>query len=186
MMEKFFCLALFSLFVLVSFSSCSSSLRKSLFRRQAEPQPCHAIEGFDCKCSYYRVTCTNDRELSSPLTIVANEKGKYQSVELVITAPRDIDVTASTFEPVKELYKTDGDNLEFRLKFEKFTALHLSSPSIFNRVFPENLSSNVKKHLVTSLVSLLSLSFFFFSVCRLWRSTILMCNQRTTFISFRI
>ena len=86
---------------------------------------------------------------------MANEKGKYQSVELVIQAPRDIDVTASTVEPVKELYKTDGDSVEFRLKFEKFTGLHLSSPGIFNRVFPENLPSNVKKSLVTSL----SLSF---------------------------
>ena len=183
-MKKIFLSALFSLLVLVSFSS-SSSLRKSLFRRQAEPQYCHAIEGFDCKCSHYRVTCTNDRELSSPISVVANEKGKYQSVELVITAPRDIDVTASTFEPVKELYKTDADNLEFRLKFEKFTALHLSSPSIFNRVFPDNLSPQTKKHLVSSSPSSL-VSFSLLSLSRLWRSTIPMCNRRTTLISFRI
>jgi hypothetical protein len=140
--------ALLSLILIVSLSSSTSMLRKSISRRQTDPQYCHAIEGFECKCSYFRVTCTNDRDLPSPINILQNEKHKYQSVELVITAPRDINVNDQTFEPVKELYKPDGDNLEFRIKFEKFTALHLSSPGIFNRVFPDNLPSNARKHLV--------------------------------------
>ncbi len=140
--------AFLSLILIVSLSSSTSMFRKSVFRRQTEPQYCHAIEGFECKCSYYRVTCTTDRDLPSPINILQNEKNKYQSVELVIAAARDIHVNDQTFAPVKELYKEDADNLEFRIKFEKFTALHLSSPGIFNQAFPNNLPSNAKKHLV--------------------------------------
>jgi hypothetical protein len=139
--------ALLSLILVVSLSS-SSILRKSISRRQTDAQYCHAIEGFECKCSYSRVTCTNDRDLPSPINILQNEKNKYTSVELVITAARDINVNDQTFAPVKELYKSDADNLEFRIKFEKFTALHLTSPGIFNGVFPDNLPSNTRKHLV--------------------------------------
>ena len=152
-MEKLFCS---TLFVLVIFSSCSSSLRKSVVRRQAELRLCHAIEGFDCECSYIRVKCTIDRKWTSPWKIVANEKGKYPSVELVIDAPYDIDVNASTLEPVKELYRTGGSNLEFRLELRSFTTFHLSSPGILNRVFPDNLSPEYGKHLV-------SISLFFLS-----------------------
>jgi hypothetical protein len=142
--------ALVSLLLLVSLTSCSAStLRKSLFRRQADAQFCQAIEGFDCKCSSYRVTCTNDRELSPPLNIAASEKGKYQSVELVIAAARDITVNDQSFDMVKDLYKPDADNVEFRIKFEKFTGLELSSASIFNRVFPEHLPANTRKHIVS-------------------------------------
>jgi hypothetical protein len=139
--------ALLSLILFVSLSS-SSLLRKSISRRQSEPQYCQAIEGFDCKCSYYRVTCTTDRNLPSSINILQNEKQKYQSVELVVQAEADINVNDHTFEPVKELYKPDGDNFEFRIKFEKFTALHLTSPGIFNRVFPDNLPANARKHIV--------------------------------------
>jgi hypothetical protein len=141
--------AFLSFFLLVSLS-CSSAtlLGKSISRRQTDQQYCQAIEGFDCKCSHYRVTCTTDRDLPSSVNIIQNEKHKYQSVELVITAPRDITVTDQTFEPVKELYKPDTDNLEFRVKFEKFTGLNLASPAIFNRVFPDNLPPHAKKHLV--------------------------------------
>jgi hypothetical protein len=144
--------ALLSLILIVSLSSSSTSMfGKSISRRQSDPQYCHAIEGFECKCSYYRVTCTNDRDLPSPINILQDEKNKYQSVELVITAARDINVNDQTFEPVKELYKPDADNLEFRVKFEKFTGLHLSSPGIFNRVFPDNLPSNARKHLALEI-----------------------------------
>jgi hypothetical protein len=69
-------------------------------------------------------------------------------VELVVTAARDINVNDQTFAPIKELYKTDGENFEFRIKFEKFTALHLLSPGIFNRVFPDNLPTGARKALV--------------------------------------
>jgi len=155
--------ALLSLILFVSLSSSSTSfIRRTILRRQVEPQYCNAIEGFDCKCSYYRATCTTDRDLPSPLRIVDSEKQKYQSVELVIAAARDINVNEYTFEPVKELYKSDGDNFEFRIKFEKFTALQLSSPGIFNRVFPDNLAPNAKKHLVKSKGKIL-LNFLFFS-----------------------
>ncbi|CAF4336714.1 unnamed protein product, partial [Rotaria magnacalcarata] len=41
--------------------------------------------------------------------------------------------------------------LEFRVKFEKFTGLHLSSSGIFNRVFPDNLSSNIRKHMALEI-----------------------------------
>ena len=139
--------ALLSLILFVSLSS-SSLLGKSISRRQTEPQYCQAIEGFDCKCSHYRVTCTTDRNLPSSINVLPNEKQKYQSVELVVQAAADINVSDQTFQPVKELYKTDGDNLEFRIKFEKFTALHLTSPGIFNGVFPDNLPSNARKHIV--------------------------------------
>ncbi|CAF5129200.1 unnamed protein product, partial [Rotaria socialis] len=44
-----------SLILFVALSS-TSLLRKSIVRRQNEPETCHAIEGFDCKCTYYRVT----------------------------------------------------------------------------------------------------------------------------------
>jgi hypothetical protein len=140
--------ALLSLILFVSLSTSTSPLRKSISRRQSEPQHCQAIEGFDCKCSSYRVTCTTDRSLPSEVSIVQNEKHKYQSVELVVQAEANIEVSDQTFAPVKELYKPDGDNLEFRIKFEKFTALQLSSPGIFNKVFPDNLPSNARKHLV--------------------------------------
>src|SRR5262249_2809996 len=73
---------------------------------------------------------------------------KYQSVELVIMAVRDINVNDNTFEPIKDLYKPDAVNVEFRVKFEKFTALQLSSPGIFNRVFPNTLHEHARKHLV--------------------------------------
>ena len=141
---------LLSLILLVSLSSSSNSIiRKSISRRQIEPQHCNAIDGFDCKCSHYRVTCTTDRDLPSTITVLGNEKGKYQSVELVIAAAREINVNDRTFESVKDLYKADGDNFEFRIKFEKFTALHLSSPGIFNRVFPDNAPANARRHIVS-------------------------------------
>ncbi len=140
--------ALLSLILIVSLSSSTSMVRKSVFRRQLDPQYCYVIEGFECKCSYYRVTCTTDQDLPNPMNILPNEKNKYQSVELVVEAASDIYVTDQTFAPVKELYKPDTDNLEFRIKFEKFTALHLSSPGIFNQAFPDNLPANKRKHLV--------------------------------------
>ncbi len=141
--------ALLFFILMVSFSSSSTSIfQKQLLGRQIEPQYCHAIEGFDCKCSHYRVTCTNDREFPLQIRILDNEREKYQSVELVITAQRDINVQDYSFEPVKGLYKRDADNLEFRVKFEKFTALHLSSPGIFNRIFANNLPQNARKHFV--------------------------------------
>lgn len=142
--------ALLALILIVSLSSSSSSstLRKSIARRQTDPQYCHAIEGFECKCSYYRVTCTADRELPSPINVLPNERNKYSSVELVITAARDINVNDQTFAPIKDLFQTDADNYEFRVKFEKFTGLHLSSPSIFNRVYPDN----GRKTLVSNIV----------------------------------
>ncbi len=140
--------ALLSLILIVSLSSSTSMVRKSVFRRQLDPQYCQAIEGFECKCSYYRVTCTIDRALPNPIDILPTEKNKYESVELIFAAKRDIYVTDQTFAPFKELYKPDVDNLEFRIKFEKFTALHLSSPGIFNQAFPDNLPANARKHLV--------------------------------------
>ncbi|CAF2707964.1 unnamed protein product [Rotaria sp. Silwood2] len=133
-----------SLILFVSLSS-TSLLRKKISRRQSEPEYCHAIEGFDCKCTYYRVTCTSDRDLPTSINVLQNEKQKYQSVELVINGEREQNVHDYTFEPVKQLYKPDADTLEFRIKFEKFTELRLSSPSIFNRVFPDNLPSDVRK-----------------------------------------
>lgn len=139
------------LIIMISLSlslSSKSILRKSLVRRQIDAPTCNAIEGFECKCSNYRVTCTTNRDLSSSINILENEKHKYQSVELVISAASDINVNDRTFESVKEFYKYDADNLEFRIKFEKFTGLHLSSSGIFNRVFPDNLNSNARKHMV--------------------------------------
>ncbi|CAF4975126.1 unnamed protein product, partial [Rotaria socialis] len=133
-----------SLILFVSLSS-TSLLRKSIVRRQNEPETCHAIEGFDCKCTYYRVTCTSDRDLPSSIKVLQDEQQKYQSVELVINGERAQTVHDYTFEPVKQLYKPAADNLEFRIKFEKFSELHLSSPSIFNKVFPDNLPSTVRK-----------------------------------------
>ena len=140
--------ASFSLILFVSLSSSTSMSRKSIFRRQLNGQDCHAIEGFECKCSYYRVTCTTDRDLPSPIDILHDQKNKYIFVELCIIAKRDIHVSDQTFAPVKELYEPDADNLEFRIKFEQFTALNLSSPGIFNQVFPDNLSANTRKNLV--------------------------------------
>jgi hypothetical protein len=143
--------ALLSLILIVSLPSSTSMLRKSVFRRQLDPQYCHSIEGFECKCSYYRVTCTTDRDLQSPITVSSNEKHKYQSVELVVAAAQNIHVNDQTFAPVKELYKPDADNLEFRIKFEKFTGLHLSSPGIFNQAFPDNLPAQTRKHLALEI-----------------------------------
>ncbi|CAF1262273.1 unnamed protein product [Rotaria sp. Silwood1] len=142
---------LLSLILLVSLSSSSSILRKSLKRRQSDAPPCNAIEGFECKCSYFRVSCTTTREYPSPLKINENEKHKYQSVELVIGTAQDIHVNDRTFESVKELYKNDGDNYEFRIKFEKFTGLHLSSPGIFNRVFPDNIPQHARKQMALEI-----------------------------------
>ncbi|CAF1146615.1 unnamed protein product [Adineta steineri] len=142
------------LFLILSVTLPTSSIsiiRKDRIRRQLDNQHCDAITGFDCKCSFYRVTCTIDHELPSPINIIENEKHKYQSVELIIEAPRDIHVNEYTFEPVKELYSLDGDHFEFRIKFEKFTALHLSSPSIFNRIFSDNLPSNARTHLALEI-----------------------------------
>ena len=138
--------AFLSLILFVSLSS-TSLLRKSVSRRQSEPQHCQAIEGFDCKCSYYRVSCTTDRDLPQQISVLEGEKQKYQSVELIINGERDQNVNEYTFEPVKQLFKADADNLEFRVKFEKFTALHLSA-SVFNRVYPENLPATARKNMV--------------------------------------
>ena len=124
-------------------------LRKSVVRRQSsDAQYCHAIEGFECKCSYYRATCTTDRELPSPIVISQNERHKYQTVELVITGARAVSVNEQTFAPVNELFKPDGDNFEFRVKFEAFTELRLGSPSLLNQVFPANLPAHARKQLV--------------------------------------
>ncbi|CAF3866629.1 unnamed protein product, partial [Rotaria sordida] len=143
-------IALLTLIFLVSLTS-SFIVRKSTSRRQSDPQYCHAIEDFDCKCSYYRVTCTNDHDLPLTINILPNERHKYQSIELIITAPQDIHVNNHTLEPVKELYKLDGDIFEFRIIFEKFAGLHLSSPGIFNRVFPENLPSDARTYLTLEI-----------------------------------
>ncbi|CAF2758443.1 unnamed protein product [Rotaria sp. Silwood2] len=142
---------LLSLILLVSLSSTSSILRKSLKRRQSDAPPCNAIEGFECKCTFSRVICTTNRDFSTPLNIIENEKHKYQSVELVISATRDIQVNDRTFETIKELYKNDGDNYEFRIKFEKFTGLHLSSPGLFNRIFPDNIPSHARKQIALEI-----------------------------------
>ncbi|CAF4052721.1 unnamed protein product [Adineta steineri] len=142
------------LFLILSVTLPTSSIsiiRKDRIRRQLDNQHCDAITGFDCKCSFYRVTCTIDHELPSPINIIENEKHKYQSVELIIEAPRDIHINEYTFEPVKELYSLDEDHFEFRIKFEKFTTLHLSSPSIFNRIFSDNLPSNARTHLALEI-----------------------------------
>ncbi|CAF0850138.1 unnamed protein product [Adineta steineri] len=142
------------LFLILSVTLPTSSIsiiRKDRIRRQLDNQHCEAIRGFDCKCSFYRVTCTIDHELPSPINIIENEKHKYQSVELIIEAPRDIHVNEYTYEPVKELYSLDGDHFEFRIKFEKFTALHLSSSSIFNRIFSDNLPLNARTHLALEI-----------------------------------
>ncbi|CAF3841500.1 unnamed protein product [Rotaria sordida] len=145
-------IALLSLILFVTLSSISTSIiRKTRLRRQFDPEYCHAIEGFECKCSYYRVICTIDDELPSPINILDDEKQKYKSVELSIRVVHDIIVNDHTFEPIKELYKLDGDHLEFRIKFEKFTALNLSSSGIFNRVFPDNLSQNARKNLTLEI-----------------------------------
>src|ERR1700722_14865451 len=137
-------IALVSLVLFISLSSSakllssSSTLHKSISCQQSyDATYCQAIEGFDCKCSYYRVTCTTDRDLPNQIVAQENEKHKYHSVELVVAAERDINVNDHTFISAKELYKPDSDNVEFRVKFEKFTGLHLSSPGIFNRVFPD-------------------------------------------------
>jgi hypothetical protein len=141
--------AFLCLIIIVSVSS-TSELRKSISRRQTEPEHCQAIEGFDCKCSHYRVTCTSDRDLPASLNVIQKEKQKYQSVELIVNGERDQNVYEYTFEPVKQLFKADADNLEFRIKFEKYTALHLSSPGVFNRVFPDNALPTARKHMVKS------------------------------------
>nr|BAJ98069.1 predicted protein [Hordeum vulgare subsp. vulgare] len=137
--------AFLSLILIVSFSS-GALLRKSISRRQDQTY-CQAIEGFDCKCSSYRVTCSTDRELPQALNVLQQEKQKYPSVELLINGERDQNVYEYTFEPVKQLFKSDGDSLEFRVKFEKFTALHLHSPGVFNKVFPDNAPATARKHL---------------------------------------
>lgn len=138
-------------FVLLPNVLSSSIIEKSLKRRQADATPCVAIQGFDCKCSYYRLTCTTDRNLPSQFNVDANEKGKYQSVELVIAAQADVQVTDRTFEPIKSFFKLETDNLEFRVKFEKFLSLQLSSPGIFNNIFPETISSTVRKHIALEI-----------------------------------
>ncbi|CAF4180721.1 unnamed protein product, partial [Adineta steineri] len=70
------------LFLILSVSLSTSSMsiiRKNRIRRQADHQHCEAITGFDCKCNSYRVTCTIDHELPSPINIMENEKHKYPS-----------------------------------------------------------------------------------------------------------
>lgn len=125
------------------------SLSSSISRRQIyDPQYCQAIEGFECKCSSYGMTCTNDRDLPSTINIFENEKYKYESVQLIITTEHDIVVNDQTFEPVKELFKPDANNLQFSIIFEKFTGLNLASAGIFNKVFPDNLPVNAWKELV--------------------------------------
>ncbi|CAF0841550.1 unnamed protein product [Adineta steineri] len=141
---------LLSLILLVSLSS-TTLLRKTISRRQSDPTYCQAIEGFDCQCSSYRITCTTDRDLPQQLNVLAGEQHKYPSVELIINGERDHNVNDYTFEPVKQLFKPDSDNLECRIKFEKFTGLHLSSPGVFNRIFPENASPTARKHLALEI-----------------------------------
>ncbi|CAF1445360.1 unnamed protein product [Adineta ricciae] len=142
---------LLSLVLLISLTSSTSIIRRKLSRRQADSPYCHAIDGFDCKCSFYRVTCTIDRAFNLPLTISDAEKHKYQTVELVISAAQNIQVDDQSFAPVKELYKEDADNVEFRLKFEGYTDLRISSPGFLNRVFPDSLPSNARKHVALQI-----------------------------------
>jgi hypothetical protein len=137
---------LLSLLFFVSLSS-TSLLRKSILRRQSE-ENCKAIEGFDCKCSPYRLTCTSDRALPSQINILPDARQKYPSVELIISGAHEQNVYEYTFEPVKYLYKPDADNLEFRIKFEKFTALQIPQPGVFNKIFPDNSPPNARKYVV--------------------------------------
>jgi hypothetical protein len=136
-----------SLLLFVSLSPSSSLLRKSISRRQSEPTNCQAIEGFECKCSTYRVTCTSERALPQQIKVVQSEAQKYPSVELIFSGAHEQNVYEYTLEPVKQLFKPDADNLEVRVKFEKFTALQLSA-SAFNRVFPETVPASTRKNLV--------------------------------------
>jgi len=144
-------LTFLTLFLLVSSSSSTSMIKKSLSRRNTDTTPCQAIYDFDCKCSSYRVTCTTENDLPSSLTIAPNEQQKYQSVEIVVSAKSDISVNEYTFAPVKQLFKPDSGNVDFRIKFEKFTGLQLTSPGIFNRVFPDNLPADARKHVALEI-----------------------------------
>lgn len=161
----------FALFFIISLSS-ASLLRKSLSRsRRQDSEPCKAIEGFDCKCSSYRLSCTSNGALPQQLNVLQDAKQKYPSVELIIEGAQDQNVYDYTFEPVQQLYKPDADILELRIKFEKYTALHLHSSGVFNRVFPPTTAPNARKHLVNSYFSLLKLILFRFPI-RPLKSTI--------------
>lgn len=141
----------FALFFIISLSS-ASVLRKSLSRsRRQDSEPCQAIEGFDCKCSSYRLSCTSSGALPQQINVLQDAKQKYPSVELIIEGAADQNVYDYTFEPVQQLYKPDADILELRVKFEKYTALHLHSPGVFNRVFPPTTPSNARKHLAVEI-----------------------------------
>ncbi|CAF1238449.1 unnamed protein product [Adineta ricciae] len=99
----------------------------------------------------FLLQCTATQPFSVPVKILDTEKSKYQSVELTISEEQDIFIDDRTFEPIKELYDFTANISEFRIKFEKFTALHLMSPGIFNRVFPDNLSPNTRKHMAVEI-----------------------------------
>jgi hypothetical protein len=142
------CTIFLSLLLLFVSLSSTSLLGKSISRRQAELDYCQAIEGFDCKCLSYHVKCTSDRVLPVQINVLQKEQHKYQSVELFINGEYKQNVYEYTFEPIKQLYKPDADNLELHIKFEKFIALYLSSPGVFNQVFPDNSSANVRKNIV--------------------------------------
>ncbi|CAF4885523.1 unnamed protein product, partial [Rotaria sp. Silwood1] len=137
----------------LSSSSSSSMLWKSISRRQNEFPLCNPIEGFECLCSYSRLSCRTNHGFSLPLIISDDEKNKYESIELIISTEDEVQVNDRTFESIKQLLKTEENHLEFIIKFEKFSELRLSSPGLFNNIFPDNLSLYSQKHITFHIIN---------------------------------
>ncbi|CAF1341101.1 unnamed protein product [Rotaria sp. Silwood1] len=137
----------------LSSSSSSSMLWKSILRQQNEFPLCNPIEGFECLCSYSRLSCRTNHGFSLPLIISDDEKNKYESIELIISTEDEVQVNDRTFESIKQLLKTEENHLEFIIKFEKFSELRLSSPGLFNNIFPDNLSLYSQKHITFHIIN---------------------------------
>ncbi|CAF4877993.1 unnamed protein product, partial [Rotaria sp. Silwood1] len=137
----------------LSSSSSSSMLWKSILRQQNEFPLCNPIEGFECLCSYSRLSCRTNHGFSLPLIISDDEKNKYESIELIISTEEEVQVNDRTFESIKQLLKTEENHLEFIIKFEKFSELRLSSPGLFNNIFPDNLSLYSQKHITFHIIN---------------------------------
>ncbi|CAF1370707.1 unnamed protein product [Rotaria sordida] len=135
-----------------SSSSSSSMLLKSISYRQNQFPLCNPIHGFECLCSYFRLICRTNHGFSLPLIILEDEKNKYESIELIISTEDEVKVNDQTFELIKQLFKNEGNHLEFIIKFEKFSELHLLSPGLFNNIFPDNLFSYSQKHITFQII----------------------------------
>ena len=87
---------------------------------------------------------------------------------------------------IQEFYKPNANEIIFDLKFENFTALHLSSLGIFNRGFLDNLPWDARKRLVKQIFSFCQLSNDHFQILEIYNDDVATDNNEYLVDNFNV